>query len=331
LSPFNIQKNGNYSLSNYGDSIYLFPYARNAFFEALKKLNIKTIYMPGFICRDMLAPINSLNIKYYFYEVNKNLQPILEDIECDAILFVNYFGFEQEIKPFNEYKAKFGAILIEDNAHGFLSKDMHGLLLGTRGDIGLLSIRKTISLPNGGALVINNIGYKKIIFKSAMVQKSFEDDNYNKKLSIKKKIFSKYLGITILLLRRFIRYIKTGSIVPLSDKNSEKYMPKNLYLTPLLEDKIVNIDIDYEVNRRRLMYNKIKIWAEVFCIKPIFELDKFSCPFEFAFIDNGNYQEFEAFLLKKGFFILPWPDLPDNIVNNCSEFYKNIKVVPFLW
>ena len=69
---------------------------------------------------------------------------------------IDYFGFSQDSRPFEEYKKKYISIIIEDNAHGFLSKDKHGVLLGTRGDIGLLSNRKTIFLPNGGALLVNN-------------------------------------------------------------------------------------------------------------------------------------------------------------------------------
>jgi dTDP-4-amino-4,6-dideoxygalactose transaminase len=43
---------------------------------------------------------------------------------------------------------------IEDNAHGFLSTTA-SRPLGTFGDIAIFSQRKTVALPNGGALVIN--------------------------------------------------------------------------------------------------------------------------------------------------------------------------------
>lgn len=333
MHPFAIQKKGNLNIKEvYKDSkIYLYPFARYAFLEALKTLDIKTIYLPAFICRDMLAPINTLKIKYFFYEVNENLEPMLEDIKCDAILMIDYFGFSQDFRPFEEYKKKYNSIIIEDNAHGFLSKDKNGVLLGTRGDIGLLSIRKTIFLPNGGALLVNNELFKNNYFNSSEIQSSYEDVIYDKKLNLKKKIFNKYLGITILLLRRAIRFIKTGSAIPLTDSLSEEEMPSNCYLTPILKEGIISIDIEEEIQRRRKMYLKIKEYAKKFGIKPIYDLDENSVPFEFAFIDNGNYKKFERYLYTKGFFILPWPDLPDGIVNTCPDFYKNVKVVPFLW
>lgn len=313
------------------NDIFLYPYARYAFFELLQTLSIKTIYLPGFICRDMLAPINYLNIEYYFYDLKDDLTPILEDIICDAILMVNYFGFASKIDAFIEYKKKNNAILIEDNAHGFLSKDSEGKLLGTRGDFGLLSIRKTVFLPNGAALLINNPIYKSLDFVSSKVLYTFEDDYYIKKLSIKKKILHKYIGVFILLLRRGIRYVKTGSSIPLPDKQSETKLPVNRCITPILKDGVLNLDQNHEIERRRRLYNEVEKWAKDFGISPIFSLGENVVPFEFAFIDNGYSRSFEIELLKKGLFILPWPDLPNEVISDCPEFYLKVKVVPFLW
>ena len=333
MHPFAIQKQGTIDIKYiYSNSdIYLYPYARYAFLEALKVLCIRTIYIPSFICRDMLAPINALGIKYCFYSVNEKLEPIIKDRRCDAILMVNYFGFGQSMQPFEKYKAKYNSIIIEDNAHGFLSRDHNGLLLGTRGDIGLLSIRKTVFLPNGGALLVNNNLFKNNSFVGSAIEYTHEDINYNKKMNLKKQMLSKYFGIWILLVRRAIRFIKTGSAIPLPDKFGEKKMPLNSCLTPDLKNLILGIDADKEMQRRREMYIKIKEYASKFNIRPIYDLDDNSIPFEFSFIDIGNYKKFELYLYAKGFFILPWPDLPDEILGNCPKFYKNIKVVPFLW
>ena len=292
---------------------------------------IKSIYLPSFICRDMLAPLSMLEIKYSFYEVNEKLEPIIKDIRCDAILMVNYFGFTQKIKPFLKYKKKYQSLIIEDNAHGFLSRDKNRQLLGTREDIGLLSIRKTFFLPNGGALLVNNKKLKNIYFANSKIKTSYEDIRFKNKYYLKKIIFNKYIGVTILLLRRFIRLIKTGSSLPLPDSLSEERMPANTFLTPLLENGYLSFDIEDETKRRRDLYIKIKEYAMKFNIKPIYELEENTVPFQFAFIDKGNYKKFERFLYKKGFFVLPWPDLPTSIIESCPKFYKNIKVVPFLW
>lgn len=311
--------------------ILLYPYARYAFLEALKQHAVKTIYLPSFICKDMLSPINTLKIKYAFYDVNERLEPLLEEIQCDAIVMVDYFGFEQPMAPFLEYQKQYGALIIEDNAHGLFSKDPAGSYLGTRGVLGLLSIRKTVFLPNGAALLVNDESFKNLPYRSAPVQKTPEDERYFSKLHLKEKIIHSSIGIAIVLIRRALRFVKTGSALPLPDPMSEQELPENIYVTPLLTDKSLHIDMNEEVVRRIEMYRTVENWARPFGIKPIFSLYEGVSPYEFAFIDNGKADQFEKFLFLKGFFILPWPDLPDEITSTCPEFYKNIKVVPFLW
>lgn len=316
----------------YSDSdVLLYPYARYAFLEALKQHTIKSIYLPSFICRDMLSPINALKIKYVFYDVNEQLEPVLEEIQCDAIVMVDYFGFEQPMTPFLDYQKKYGALIIEDNAHGLFSKDRTGNHLGTRGDFGLLSLRKTVFLPNGAALLVNNELLKSLPYTSAPIQKTPEDERYLSKKHLKEKIVHQTIGIAIVLLRRALRFIKTGAALPLPDPMSEQELPVNAYVTPLLAKGNLSVDLDEEIARRIEMYHAVEKWAERFGIKPIFTLYEGASPYEFAFIDNGKAGQFEHFLFLKGFFILPWPDLPDEITSTCPEFYKNIKVVPFLW
>jgi len=335
MTPFDLQKvdKQTYIPSLFEKSdVYFYPYARYAFLEVLQKLSIKSIYLPAFICRDMLSPIHTLGITYFFYDVDEKLSPILEDVPCEAILMVNYFGFAQDMAPFVKYKKKYSALIIEDNAHGFLSQDSENQWLGSRGDVGLLSIRKTVFLPNGAALLINDEVLKNRGYESSQSMASFEDVAYQKKLDIKRKIFSHYIGIGIVLARRLLRYLKTGSALPLPDKESEHTLPSNGYLTPLLKDKSIILNIPQETDRRRTLYRMVQRWAKEFGMKCIYELDEGSVPFEFAFMDNDRGKEFEFFLLKKGFFILPWPDLPDEVLSSkCKDFYKNIKVVPFLW
>ena len=332
-SPFHQESGNSVNLKQLypHSNIILFSYARYAFLEALKQHAIKSIYLPSFICRDMLSPINTLKIKYFFYEVNQKLEPQLEDIQCDAILMVNYFGFEQPIAPFLNYKEKYNALIIEDNAHGLFSKDRTGNFLGTQGDLGLLSIRKTIFLPNGAALLVNSKSLKNSSYTSALVQKTPEDERYFSKLRLKEKIVHQTIGIAVVLIRRALRLIRTGSTLPLPDPMSEQELPSNSYVTPLLAKGSLPIDMDKEVARRIQMYHAVEKWAERFEIKPIFSLYKGVSPYEFAFIDNGKAGEFERFLFSKGFFILPWPDLPNETMSTYPGFYKNIKVVPFLW
>ncbi|MBV5336924.1 MAG: DegT/DnrJ/EryC1/StrS aminotransferase family protein, partial [Deltaproteobacteria bacterium] len=92
-----------------------------------------------------------------YYPVDVKLQPAIDPVDwpcADAVVAVDYFGFAQPLAPFEKYCAKTGARLIEDNAHGFLSCDESGQWLGSRGEIGLFSLRKTFLMVNGAALAV---------------------------------------------------------------------------------------------------------------------------------------------------------------------------------
>lgn len=331
MTPFDNQdSNEKYTLIQSYGSLSFYPYARYALYEVLRAKNIKSIYIPDFICRDLLSPINELNIDVHFYKVTINLTPIIDDIKCDAILFVNYFGFEQDIVPYRQYKKKFGALIIEDNAHGLFSCARDGQLLGTRGDAGLLSIRKTVSLPNGAAL-LHGSSLKSDDVVHAKIGITHEDLKYTRKKRFRNLLPQKKLGILAVRFLRFLRHIRTGNDIPLPDFDSEYNLPSNQYLTPLLGEGVLNIDHKREIARRCKMFDEVAQLALLFDIEPLVKTYEGVSPFEFAFINNGREEDFQRALYRKGYYVLPWPDLPDQVSDSIDIELKDVKVVPFLW
>ncbi|PLY10491.1 MAG: hypothetical protein C0626_05820 [Arcobacter sp.] len=292
MTPFDLNKSINQlKLSTLFDdsSLFLYSYGRYALLDLLKKKKINTIYLPAFICKDILSPINTLGIEYKFYHVNEKLQPILENMKMDAIIMVNYFGFAQNIEPFLNYCQEYQSLLIEDNAHGFLSKDNEGRFLGTRGDFGIFSFRKTVFLPNGAGLLVNSSLGKNINFQNSQSQYTTEDNYYDNKLMIKKIINYTHpiLGLIILKFRRLLRFIKTGHSLPTFDESSDIELPSNDKITPRLDTRVLQLDIQNEINRRKCMYNMIMFYAKNFNIQPIYgSLNKNTVPYAFAFIAN---------------------------------------------
>ena len=146
--------------------IRYFSYGRHAIHAAIETAGIgmgDKVLLPSFICRELLSSINVTGATPIYYNVDESLQLSLPQESlphAHAILAVNFFGFPQDIAPFRAFCDRTGAILIEDNAHGFLSRDEHGIILGTRGDFGIFSLRKTLPIPNGAALLINTKGRK---------------------------------------------------------------------------------------------------------------------------------------------------------------------------
>ena len=72
-----------------------------------------------------------------------------------AVLLTHYFGFPQPAARLRSLCDRRGLFLIEDCAHALYSKGAHGYL-GAHGDASIFSLRKTLPLPNGGALVVHN-------------------------------------------------------------------------------------------------------------------------------------------------------------------------------
>lgn len=52
------------------------------------------IYIPYYICKSILQPIERLGIPYEFYRINQQLEPIIDftPTKDEVILYVNYFG-----------------------------------------------------------------------------------------------------------------------------------------------------------------------------------------------------------------------------------------------
>lgn len=116
------------------------------------------VLLPAFICRDVLASINHLGASAVFYQVDRSLSP-LELVKRDsikAVIAVNYFGFPQDLEPFISYANETGVGIVEDNAHGWLSKDSEGRLLGLRTAVGITSFRKTIRVVDGAVLHVSD-------------------------------------------------------------------------------------------------------------------------------------------------------------------------------
>ena len=318
---------------------FLFPYARLALWRLLKTIfssGKRRIYLPGFICRGLLSAIAQSGNEAVFYEVDEHLNPILDfSVSASAIVAVNYFGFPQPLSPFLEYSRKQGALLIEDNAHGFGSKSKTDEFLGTRGDFGLFSFRKTFAFPSGGGLLINNPSYfSKRFFSSGAALK--EKDLFFLVKRILRRFLrasGDWLGIGFLRLRRYLRVLQTGFPLPQSNAESECELPEDRMLSPFFKPSRVTIDLGKESRRRRESFRRVKMLSSSFCIKPLYEnLEPGTVPYCFPFQASGTEAErFEQFLFTEGFFVLPWPDLPERVAKSCPAFYSQIFMVPFLW
>lgn len=316
-------------------------FARESLLNALNLLNIRSgdkIALPSLICKDLLAPINILNLKIIYYDVDHRLQPIgLETLEpASLILAINYFGFPQDMASFHFYCKKHGAVVIEDNAHGFLSVDENKCPLGFRGDIGIFSFRKVVPVRNGSAFVVNNPNLlERHNITTDQMPIGVFPLTYQKRNVM--RIFSPLLGNQHILLSsklvRMLRKIRSGNPMITSSPDSEYKIPvsddKNL---TFLHD-LSTLDPNFEVTRRRELYHRAEQALASSPIEPIYQsLPQNTSPLGYPFYcSKNNIEKVVSRLKRASLECHTWPDLPQSFRDSAPSFYQDLHLVRFKW
>jgi hypothetical protein len=259
---------------------------------------------------------------------------LLQSQRCKAVLAVNYFGFAQDLSPFREYCSTSGATLIEDNAHGFLSKDSAGNLLGTRADLGITSIRKTFRLVNGAALYFSGAEYS----DSVSDQLDFHNSDAPKGFLLRKMSaqIQRSTKIPTLSLFQFtirmVRLLSTGSRLPRSTQESETELPAPAAPHQSVSQLINSVNPSTEVSRRQRLFEQVFNRVRNLGIEPIFEhLETGTSPYGFAFIADSNaVHQVRKQLRGLSVEVIHWPDLPDAVQVPEDHYYRNVWVVNFL-
>ena len=320
-------------------SISYFAYARQALLAGLRQLRLKpgsSILFPEFICRDLLSVACELNAKICFYPVNESFQPALDPSswpKAEVVLAVNYFGFAQPLAPFEQFAKSTGSIIVEDNAHGFLSKSSDGQWLGTRTDLGIFSFRKTLPVGLGAGLFLKGS-------QPAPAKADLHKPALKARLGLAAKdALAKTFGQFPMTARSIVSILSSKS-PPLdvdwmtNDLESETCVPRHA-VDPLLATRLCHLNWEREIGRRRAMYERLlEMVASHKEIKPVFgPLALGTCPYMFVFMSQTDESlvRFTGELLRLGLRYVKWPDLPLAMRGSCPDFYKKIWAVPFMW
>lgn len=315
-----------------------FSLARHGLAEALRTIDIKhgdRVAIPEFICRDLLSSIHHVGARVVYYPVDESLMPIEFPTELDikAIIAVNYFGFAQPLDPFYEYCRVRNAVLIEDNAHGFLSADENGEMLGTRAPFGITSIRKTIRIADGALLSINDQTYldrvsPQLIPVSRIAMRTSITrifSTIDRKLQI--PIFR-----TMRAFARQVRKFKTGAALPASNPCSETAplviaAPNKSSLSFL-----TGLNTTKERARRRRLYRDLEIVLGDLPLRPVYQrLPIGTVPYGYPFLSDDKTAELAGKITRRfGVETIKWPDLPGAIEHGAPLHYKSIWLVNFL-
>jgi hypothetical protein len=288
------------------------------------------------ICKDVVASIHTVKAIPVFYQVDKQLAPINlhADESIKAIIAVNYFGFAQNMGDFNRESQRFGAVLIEDNAHGFLSSDTSNSPLGTRGDLGIISIRKSLRIPDGAQLLVNN----QLLLKNIPQQIPYVRSPLGLRFTAQRLALEVQRTTRLPLLEwaryvvRRIRLISTGSALPISPPSAEFESITPTGPRDSSMSSLQSLDIAHEINRRKTLYQTVASLSLNCDIQPVFESLPANCvPYGFPFYaDSVAAASVSKSVKKLGIEVINWPDLPASVAKNAPIHYRQLWLVNFL-
>ncbi len=148
----------------YGREATLFYLGRGSLYHAMKLLHLKKadkVLVPSYHCGVDIESILRADVGISYYRVKKDFTVDMEDLmdkvdsDSRAVLIVHYYGFPQPVESLKKFCIKRNLFLIEDCAHALLSS-WQQRALGTFGDLSIFSQRKSLPLPDGGAILVNN-------------------------------------------------------------------------------------------------------------------------------------------------------------------------------
>jgi hypothetical protein len=322
-----------------------FAYGRQALAEALRRGGVRRgdrVLLPGLICREVLASVAAVEATPRFYAVNEDLgtdESLLAAAAPEgarAVVAVDYFGFPQRLEPFREFCMDRGAVLIEDNAHGFLSADGDAPL-GHRADFGVFSLRKTLALPNGAALVDTRAAASFAASTGATYDLSpaGAERRYRMKAAAKQVMaLTGIRGARVLIASaRLARLAATGRRVPTPGPEAETLMPGEAY-SPRAARLLSHCDVAAERQRRRALYERCRaMLGGVPGVEPLAaRLEASVVPQGYPFRFTGrDPAAFVRQWWRRGVPMVGWPDLPRAIQPAAPDHYSGLMLVPFLW
>ena len=175
-----------FSDKKFKSDLAFFKKGRDALIYGLELLNIKPnsiILVPAYMCDPTIAPLRERGYKLVFFDIEEDLsfnfevlESLMKRLKVQAILAPHYFGFPSNIQDLVVLCKRYEVKVIEDCAHSFLTK-IGDKSVGLFGDIAIFSMRKTLAVPDGGALKIN---FRSLEFKGATSHRwfSFRDFAY---------------------------------------------------------------------------------------------------------------------------------------------------------
>lgn len=290
------------------------------------------ILVPAYFCQDTLNSAYSEGIQYIYYSINYELSPDWSSIkilctenQIDIFIFCHYFGIYQDVNRAKNFCTQKEIILIEDCAHVLYP----GHRFGYKGDFVLFSPHKTLPVPDGGILYINNSKSNKIMHIQNAVKLVMEvpcnDKAYRWRL---KKAIQKVIKYQNKIKVDFKPHYGKKNVPDTIIKNISKYSKEIIcgYTLKMLK----RAELARKDNQEILDFFMHKVDSS---IEPFFRTSE-GCPYYavYSFKNVNNKQRIINILEKKKIMAQYWPDLPEEIKNKefktVRELAQNLVLIP---
>jgi len=258
------------------------------------------VLAPSYNCGSEIDALQSNGASVVLYRVDRRAQVDLADLrrrltnKTKAIYVTHYFGFPQPVAAIKNLAEEKGIYLIEDCALSLFSRDGK-VKIGTAGDISVFNFPKTLPVPDGGALLINN---QDLVGESWSLRRPKASRVLRGMLPLfKREILRKSSGIKVLyplmwaVLKRI--HVPTRSAIRSVGERAE--MPESYYYDEQLSNMgvsaitrrmLATFTVSDVVNRRRDNFSLfLNLLSGVRRIEPLYkQLPEGVCPLYFPVI-----------------------------------------------
>jgi len=266
--------------------------ARNAIWQGVDSLGLKPgdeVLMPAYCHGVEVEALLSKGLKLSYYRIGEGMEIDFKHMESllsrsTRVLYViHYLGFPQPIDKLKAFAEQHSLILFEDCALSLFSRSPSGPL-GSFGDISIFCLYKTLPVPHGGALVLNNTTFSlpnPPRIPSWVPTMSYLSDRLLDYLDLKWDRYERLVSHVRNVVKNIGRTIKRGTgaadAVPI-DTNQFDEDHVNLGIACITDYLIKRLDHDDVIKRRRKNFAYLAGSIEGIMRMPFRNLPEGVCP-----------------------------------------------------
>lgn len=311
--------------------------ARHAMVDALRLVRPGgggTVLLPTFVCRDVVGAVRAAGMREAWYEVTADLVPsALPDARHDVVVAVDYFGIAQDLAPFAAWAAVHGAVVLEDNAHGWLSRDPSGAVLGERTAIGVTSVRKTIPSPDGALLAVADAALARGLAAPLAPRTGAPPTGWRVRRAAgaaqratRLPVFDAMQGAA-----RLARRLRTGSALPVTGDEAERGVPGPAAAHARSLAMAAAVDSVAESRRRRERWQVAARECARLGLRPVYPaLPPGAVPYGYPVrADEGRLGALRRAARASGATLMRWPDLPTAVRAGAPSHHRDVWLLNF--